>query len=393
QWCTLGSVKSQIGHTKAAAGAAGLVKAVLALHHKVLPPATKIDRPNPALELEKSPFEISTRARPWVRGSDHPRRASVSSFGFGGSNFHIALEEYTGPAQKAARSDVAETELVILAGASAAEVAEQCRKLVADLADAQKSQGLLRFLAVSTQAAYDASAPARLALVAKSEADLAEKLGIAIDRLAKGAPFAHPSGVQFGMGAQDGKVAFLFPGQGSQYIDMGAAVAMTYDAARQPWDLAATLDFGGEKLHQVVFPKTSFEAGGSEAQEAKLRATEWAQPGIGATSLSYLAIVRALGIEASAVAGHSFGEVTALHAAGVLGEADMLRVARRRGELMRDAAATPGAMTAVSADVDRVRELLAKWGLPVVVANHNHKTQVVLSGKTEAIAEAEQRLA
>ncbi len=108
QWCALGSVKSQIGHTKAAAGAAGLFKAILALHHKVLPPTIKVARPNPALDLESSPFQLSTRARPWVRDDAHPRRASVSSFGFGGSNFHVAMrstaETAPGPQRGCARS-------------------------------------------------------------------------------------------------------------------------------------------------------------------------------------------------------------------------------------------------------------------------------------------------
>ncbi len=102
QWCALGSVKSQIGHTKAAAGAAGMFKAVMALHHGVIPPTIKVTEPNPELALETSPFYLSTRARPWIRGADHPRRAGVSSFGFGGSNFHVALEEYTGPGQRPA---------------------------------------------------------------------------------------------------------------------------------------------------------------------------------------------------------------------------------------------------------------------------------------------------
>ena len=97
QWCALGSVKSQIGHTKAAAGAAGLFKAVMALHHKVLPPSIKIDAPNPKLDIEQSAFYLNTRTRPWIRGSAHPRRASVSAFGFGGSNFHVTLEEYQAP--------------------------------------------------------------------------------------------------------------------------------------------------------------------------------------------------------------------------------------------------------------------------------------------------------
>ena len=93
----LGSVKSQIGHTKATAGAAGFFKALMGLRSGVLPPTIKVDQPNPNLDISATPLYINTEARPWVRGSDHPRRAGVSAFGFGGSNFHILLEEYTGP--------------------------------------------------------------------------------------------------------------------------------------------------------------------------------------------------------------------------------------------------------------------------------------------------------
>ena len=107
QWCALGSVKSQIGHSKAAAGAAGLFKAIMALHHKVLPPTIKVDAPNPKLQINNSPFYLNTRARPWIRGSAHPRRAAVSAFGFGGSNFHVTLEEYCGPAPRAEPARVA----------------------------------------------------------------------------------------------------------------------------------------------------------------------------------------------------------------------------------------------------------------------------------------------
>ena len=113
--------------------------------------------------------------------------------------------------------------------------------------------------------------------------------------------------------------------------------------------------------------------------------TQWAQPAIGVTSLSYLRVLRQIGLKATHVAGHSFGEITALHAAGVLSEADTVRVARRRGELMADAAQTPGAMTAVAGTVDDVSTLLKQSGHDVVIANHNHHQQVVLSGPTAAI--------
>lgn len=125
-WCALGSVKSQVGHTKSAAGAAGMLKAALALHHKVLPPTIKVDRPNPELDLGSGPLYLNTAARPWVRDADHPRRASVSSFGFGGSNFHVALEEYVpgddGGARPADRLRTVPTELVLLGAGSPDEL-------------------------------------------------------------------------------------------------------------------------------------------------------------------------------------------------------------------------------------------------------------------------------
>ncbi len=242
QWCALGSVKSQIGHTKSAAGAAGLIKAVLALHHKVLPPTIKIDAPNPNIDIASSPFYLSTEARPWIRGDEHPRRAGVSSFGFGGSNFHIAVEEYTGPAAPAWRSRVSETELVLLGADGAETVAREARAMADEVekAEADARKGMLLFLARSTQESFDASKAARLAIVAKDEADLAQKLRAAADAVeASGAAFSRPDGIHFGTGAPEGDVAFLFPGQGSQYVGMGGGLAMGFGEARGVWDRAA----------------------------------------------------------------------------------------------------------------------------------------------------------
>ncbi|MCB9660084.1 MAG: SDR family oxidoreductase [Sandaracinaceae bacterium] len=394
QWCALGSVKSQIGHTKAAAGAAGLVKAVLALHHKVLPPTTKVDAPNPKLKLEESAFYLPTKARPWVRGSDHPRRASVSSFGFGGSNFHVAMEEYTGPSARQDRTRAFGSELVVVTGASAADVAAKCRALAAEVA-ACTDPGLLPFLAQASQQAFDAAqaaSGARVAVVAKSEADLAAKLTKAADLADKGAPADLPGGVSFGVGAHQGDVAFLFPGQGSQYIEMGREQALAFDEVRSAWDTAASLSLANEALHHVVFPRTQFTADEQQAAAAKLTATEWAQPAIGTHSLGLLRLLRALGVTPAAVGGHSFGEVMALAAAGAISDEDALRVARKRGELMRDAAQTPGSMLAVTATVEVLREKLAAYGEDVVVANHNAPEQVVLSGPTAAVDAVEAKL-
>ncbi|WP_437308298.1 SDR family NAD(P)-dependent oxidoreductase [Sorangium sp. So ce388] len=386
QWCALGSVKSQIGHTKAAAGAAGLFKAVMALHHKVLPPTIKVDKPNPKLEIEKTPFYLNTEARPWIRASDHPRRASVSSFGFGGSNFHVALEEYTGPAPRAWRVRSLPAELVLLSADTPAALADRARAL----AKAAETPEALRFLARESVLSFDASRPARLGLCATDEADLARKLEQVAAHLgakpeqALAAPLVHCAS-----GEAPGQVAFLFPGQGSQYVAMGADALMTFDAARAAWDAAAGVAIGDAPLQEVVFPRPVFSDEDRRAQEARLRETRWAQPAIGATSLAHLALLGALGVRADAFAGHSFGEITALHAAGALSAADLLRVARRRGELMGEASSERGAMIAVPRAIDEVRAL----GLgDVVVANHNGPKQVVLSGSVAAIEAAEERL-
>jgi acyl transferase domain-containing protein/short-subunit dehydrogenase len=392
-WCALGSVKSQIGHTKAAAGAAGLFKVVMALHHRVLPPTIKVERPAPVLAGASSPFYVSTQTRPWVRDSSHPRRGSVSSFGFGGSNFHLTLEEYTGPGAVAKRLRSLSCEMVVLTGGCADEVAVQAR---CRAAESRSGEGYLQWLARTSQEQYDADARYRLAVVAGSSMELGERLERAaslIDRNPEQA-ISTPDGIHFGSGRLTGNIAFLFPGQGSQYLGMGSDLAVAFPQALAAWDMAADLDcFGDTRLHDVVFPQPCFSQEERTAQEQRLTATEWAQPAIGCTSLALLALLQELGIEPQMTAGHSYGEVTALHAAGLLSALDMLRVARKRGELMAAAAAIPGAMTAVSRPLAELTPLLEQIGADVVVANHNGPSQVVLSGPTEAIARVEEELA
>ncbi len=390
QWCALGTVKSQIGHTKAAAGAAGLFKAVMALHHKVLPPTIKVDRPNPKLEIEKSPFYLNTQRRPWIRDDSHPRRASVSSFGFGGSNFHLALEEFV-PTQKAKpafRLRTTPTELVLLSDPSPTALVGKCASLLND-------SSVLSAVARQSQVSFQPTATARLALVVSSIDDLREKLAQAAATIGKapGAGYSTPTGVHYAHGAANpGKLGFVFPGQGSQYVGMGAEVAIAFDVARAAWDAAASVSFAGERLHDIVFPRPAFTDADREAQAKKLTATEWAQPALGVHSQALANVLHSVGLRPDCVAGHSFGEVSALHEAGVLDASSCLTVARKRGELMRDASAIAGAMTAVDAPLAEVSGLLSNLGAEVVVANHNAPSQVVLSGATAEIAKAEAAL-
>ena len=384
-WCALGSVKSQIGHTKAAAGAAGLLKAVLAVAHQTLPPTIKVDQPSGALGIDGSPFYLNTQARPWTRAADHPRRASVSSFGFGGTNFHVTLEEYRPPAGSGARPAArfaAAPDLVLLSAGSRDELLRRLRQL-----------GSARSLSVAagqTRQDFRADDDVRLAMTVSSPADLPAKLTAAEMLIEGGAAVA--SGIHLATGdAQPGRVGFLFPGQGSQYVGMGADVAMAMPQAQASWDRAASLCLGEVPLHTVVFPAPAFTDAGRLGQEARLTATEWAQPALAAHSMALLSVLSDLKLVPDCVAGHSFGELTALYAAGAVDPGTLLRLARRRGELMREAAAEPGGMLAVTASWERaagaIEQVPGVW-----LANDNAPRQVVLAGTREALKAAEARL-
>ncbi len=374
QWCALGSIKSQIGHTKAAAGAAGLLKIVLALHHRVLPPTIKVKRPTPSADFPNSPFYVNTEARPWIRGPDHPRRASVSSFGFGGSNFHITCEEYTGPSRRPPRMDPPRAELILFS-------ADTVDALVAALEGARGED--LVALAHRTQMGFDRTRPCRVAVLV--EQGLAAGIDKAIAAIRDGSS-RHHRGVFYRTGAASGTVAFLFPGQGSQYLEMGKDLAMTFAEARGAYDAAEAAVPG---LAMTIFPRPTFNAEDRATDEATLVRTEWAQPAIGATSAAMLAMLTACGLVPEATAGHSFGELTALWAAGALTFSDWMIAARKRGVLMAAASQIPGAMAAVTASAEQVAPHLPEG---VTIANYNAHEQTVIAGSVEAVLAAKELL-
>ena len=391
-WCALGSIKSQIGHTKSAAGAASLAKVVAALHHKVLPPTINVRAPNPKLGIEGSPFYLNTKARPWIRGADHPRRASISSFGFGGTNFHMTLEEPSGSASRPAKYRTFPNELFLVSDASSNGLLERVRKIV----EACRYDDDLPHCAATSQTTFDVTEAHRLAFVIGSRDELAKLAESVSPKINEGHPFSTQNAV-YARAPSDlaaGKTAFLFAGQGSQYLGMGADLAMAFDGVRMPWDQAAgDSNPSGARLHDLVFPPSVFTEQEKARQSAEMTRTENAQPAIGLVALGQLRLLRDLGLRPDCFAGHSFGEIMALHAAGALDAEAAIRLARARGEAMARAAETnSGGMLAVFADRCLVEDYLSSRSSDLVLANDNAPDQVIMSGPIDAIEAAEKEL-
>ena len=385
-WCCLGSVKSQIGHAKAAAGAAGLIKAALALHHKVIPPTIKVQTPQKEIVSGQTPFYIASEKRPWFPRAGMPRMAAVSAFGFGGSNFHVVLEEYR-PVKKAADWD-GNTQIVVLSGIDAAAIARGLEGIPAD-----GSWNAFRDMAMASRAAFDAQAPCRLALVIeRNKTNRAGLLKNARTMLEKNSqsPWQTPDGAFFAAGVKPGQLGMLFPGQGSQYTgmlnDLACRFPQLLDSIAAGNDGFVSQD--GKQLSDFIFPISAFDAETRTRQDEELRATQVAQPAIGAASLGALRLLESFGILPAAVAGHSYGELTALCAAGRLNESALHMLSRLRGRLMGEGNGDKGSMLAVSAPLAKVSEVITGEQLDLVIANRNAPSQAVLSGSSAEIKRA-----
>ncbi|MBE8517889.1 SDR family NAD(P)-dependent oxidoreductase [Amycolatopsis sp. H6(2020)] len=365
--CTIGSVKSQIGHTKCAAGLAGLIKAALAVHAGVKPPTLHLSAPNPAWDPATSPFVFQSAAQPWT-APPAERLAGVSAFGFGGTNFHVVLAAHDGvpPAQAA---DEWPAELFTFATESAA------RELLAMASEVPLPWRLRDLAVAAAQRAH--GRPARLAVVASTVDELAGLVRQALD--------GHDAaGVFRADDAVAGEVAVLFPGQGSQRPGMFAELFVTFPELQRYLRLDPA-------TAEVVFGPAVFGETARRDSVERVTDTRVAQPALGMAGLAAFRLLSRAGVRPAMLGGHSYGELTALAAAGALTPEALLHASHARAAAIVDAvpADDPGAMAAVSAGAAETGKVLADAGLgAVVLANHNSPKQTVISGPTADVEAA-----
>ncbi len=392
--CALGSVKSNIGHTKAAAGTAGLIKTALSLYHKVLLPTLKADPADPNLDVDNSPFFINHQLQPWLSDSDRVRRAGVSAFGFGGSNFHVVLEEHQPEKNEPTWDGTVEI---------AAFSADSKERLIAALdhwseqiPECHERDDVAR-LAAQSRLNFDSKQSWRLTMVfdprgeeqvmVQQNRDARTKL----EAFAEGDAGVISDGIYISAGDSRGSLAFLFPGQGSQYVGMGRDLICCFPECLQILQEADGAVKSELPLSRYLYPRMT---DGPSAAEDRLRSTDIAQPAIGAVTAAMLALLKSFGIEPDAVCGHSYGELAALYAAGRIDRSALWQLSGDRGRLMAEAGQRgqnedAGSMLAVIAPIDELDRMVHDLPDGIVLANRNTPQQGVLSGPTPAIEAAE----
>ncbi|MEV0537806.1 SDR family NAD(P)-dependent oxidoreductase, partial [Kitasatospora sp. NPDC050463] len=362
----LGSVKSNIGHTQAAAGVAGVIKMVMAMRHGVLPQSLHIDAPSPHVDWTEGAVELLTQAREWLPGGDR-RRAGISSFGVSGTNAHVIIEQ--GEPDTTAGH---EGELPLVPWLVSAKDAASLAAQAARLADWALQDGTSPTL-VGAALAGDRAVLEHRAVIMGTDRDelIAGLRALAADEDA--------AGVVTGSGA-GGRLAFLFAGQGSQRVGMGADLASAFPVFASALDeICQVLDpLVGRSLREVMF----------EDADGVLGETGLTQPALFAFEVALYRLLESLGIRADVLAGHSVGEIAAAHVAGVFDLTDACTLVAHRARLMQ-ALPAGGAMLAIAATETDVLALLAGHEAEAGIAAVNGPAAVVVSGTEAAIAAIE----
>ncbi|HUU77578.1 MAG TPA: SDR family NAD(P)-dependent oxidoreductase [candidate division Zixibacteria bacterium] len=427
----IGSVKSQIGHLKSAAGIAALIKTALAIYKKQLPPSINFETPNPYINWQSSPFYVNTKPQPWNKPDNGPRIAGISAFGFGGTNYHTIIEEYIPDetvghlpklfspeeiqsvlsaysTQKELKSEelvfdtnawkesfeqrvVLETEAIFFGGKTQEELIKSLNDLKNNIPISSFSNdgSGLRIRDLANNSINSLKKNTRIGLTCHSFVDLPTAIDNALDGLTNSSKrlLLRNKGIFYSDDHKIGKVAFMFPGQGSQYVRMGRELWEKYEIVRETFREAdeITEQMVGLKISDVIF------AIGRSEKEAKelLKQTEITQPAIFVLDIAIFRLLLSYGIKPDFVVGHSLGEYAALVASGIFSLRDGLLAVVPRGKAMAQYdAVDKGTMASVATDYKTVEEILKEVDGYVIAANKNSPKQTVISGSTVAVKAA-----
>ncbi|HXB22878.1 MAG TPA: type I polyketide synthase, partial [Candidatus Solibacter sp.] len=368
-FCGIGSVKTNVGHLDAAAGVAGLIKTVLSLENKELPPSLNFERPNPAIQFENTPFYVNSSLTAWKRNGE-ARRAGVSSFGVGGTNAHAILEEAP---QRDPSGPSRPLQLLTISARTASALERVTSDLATHLAENQNTS--LPDLAYTLKAGRNVFRHRRI-LVCSDRADALQALESTNSKLLTAVDTEDP---------RERPVIFMFSGQGSQYVNMGRDLFENEAVFRENLHLCAKLlkPHLGFDLLQVLFPR----AGEEEKASEHLERTETTQPALFALEYSLALLWMHWGITPRAMIGHSIGEYVAATLAGVMSLEEALALVAARGKLMQQQPA--GKMLAVQLPEEEILPLLTPG---IALAAVNGPSSSVVSGPAEEIEGLQQEL-
>ena len=422
----LGSVKSQIGHAKAAAGIASLIKTSLALYNKVLPPSVNFQTPNPTVDWATSPFRVITQAEPW--NTDKVRRANVSAFGFGGTNFHVALEEMNDDLVRKTQNAAQDKVCAAAISHPTPAVQEQSNMNATNyslLVPGEKIQSdVLTFSADTKQDLFNALGKAVLAIeydptylpriAYQNHLQKPHKFAVAInvenpeklkekieyfikiaggqDVWAQESLYLKMKGIYpFTPSEIKPKVCFMFPGQGSQYVDMMKDLASKYKVVMDTFMEADRILVGliGQNLTDTLWSKPGETKEQLAEREAAIKKTEMTQPAVLTADVAMMRLLSSFGLKPDVVMGHSLGEYAAAVAAGIFDFENGLKAVCTRAKAMADIKVEDnGKMASIAAPTEQVEPQLSRISGYVAVANKNCPTQTVIAGNSKSIDDA-----